>query len=175
MTAVMILFSLPVIFSVLFSIAWVCLLAWAIFKLTLKLGRWASAHTPMNKSRVIQLARDYDNEENGFNPVKQNYLSTELFPVDVDIKKIMNAREELFKIAPEFIKRADDKYLYSFFYDLLVEREKRIRMKTWNEKLEKMWSKFPYRPRQMAKLDQGLVTYAIGDADTSFTPTNLAC
>lgn len=98
---------------------------------------------------------DLDNKEHGYNPLRQDFASHELFPKKPVISQIKADAESLFpRVDFKFIK-ANDIYreASTYFLRMLVERATMIDKGQWNTEKEKQWVEFKGRPKQMLEID----------------------
>ena len=113
-------------------------------------------HVPMSNDDIKIKYHELDNKEHGYNPLRQDFASLELFPQKPVISQIKADAEKLFpRVDFKFIKGNDIyREAKTYFLRMLVERATMIDKGQWNTDLEKQWVNFKGRPKQMLELDQ---------------------
>ena len=99
---------------------------------------------------------ELDNKEHGYNPLRQDFASRELFPKEPVISQIKADAEKLFpRVDFSFVQGKDIyRQARTYFLRMLVERATMIDKGLWNSEKENQWVNFKGRPKQMLELDQ---------------------
>jgi hypothetical protein len=98
---------------------------------------------------------ELDNKEHGYNPLRQDFASLELFPQIPIISQIKVDAQKLFpRVDFNFIQAIDVyRIAHTYFLRMLVERATMIDKGLWTSELENQWVNFKGRPKQMLEID----------------------
>lgn len=111
---------------------------------------------PMSDDDIKIKYHELDNKEHGYNPLRQDFASLELFPQKPVISQIKADAEKLFpRVDFKFIQGKDIyREAKTYFLRMLIERATMIDKGLWDAEKEKQWVNFKGRPKQMLELDQ---------------------
>lgn len=122
---------------------------------------------PLSDHEIKQKYRDMDNQENGYNPMRQDYAPIELFPKAPQLELIKKYGSRLFP-ALAFKERSgvpSYQVAKDYFLLMLIERTRLIDRGHWTVEKENKWMSFPFRPKQMTEMDSHYMDFLYNKAD----------
>jgi hypothetical protein len=134
-------------------------------------------HLETSEHEIKRRFKEIDNREYGYNPQRQDYAPIELFPKKPCLITIEEYGRKLFpnlhlnKLKPENEYSAAK----DIFLKMLVTRQLQIESKLWTSEKEKLWAKYPFRPKQMTEIDSFYLEQCRRSLGLETTMTRLAC